>query len=69
MAINGTKLYVLGIDGDDINEYDLSTPYDISTGSFNQIALDVSGQESVPTSMLFGGAAGGGFIPRITSII
>ena len=35
---NGTKLFVLGFSGKDINEYDLSSAYDISTASFSQNA-------------------------------
>ncbi|MEX2405052.1 MAG: hypothetical protein WD579_00435, partial [Candidatus Paceibacterota bacterium] len=50
---DGTTLYVTGVDGDDINEYTLSTPYDISSASFTQIALDVSGQETSPSSLIF----------------
>lgn len=50
---DGTALYVMGISGKDINEYTLTTPYDISTGTFNQIALDVSSQENYPASMIF----------------
>jgi 6-phosphogluconolactonase (cycloisomerase 2 family) len=50
---DGTVLYVMGQDGDDINEYTLSTPYDISTASFDSIVLDVSGQEEFPASMIF----------------
>lgn len=46
-------MYVLGSVGDDINEYTLSTPYDISSGTFSQIALSVAGQESTPTDMIF----------------
>lgn len=33
---DGTKMYVTGGTGDDINEYDLSTPWDISTSVFLQ---------------------------------
>lgn len=33
---DGTKMFVLGIDGDDVNEYDLSTAWDISTASYSQ---------------------------------
>jgi DNA-binding beta-propeller fold protein YncE len=33
---DGTKLYVVGLSGDDINEYNLSTAWDISTASINQ---------------------------------
>jgi uncharacterized protein YkuJ len=50
---DGTVLYVMGTSGDDINAYTLSTPYDISTASFDSIALDVSGQETAPYAMLF----------------
>jgi hypothetical protein len=50
---DGTKLYVLGFTGDDINEYALSTPYDISTGTFTQIALSVGGQELEPRCMMY----------------
>lgn len=33
---NGTKLFVLGFSGKDVNEYALSSAYDISTASFSQ---------------------------------
>ena len=33
---DGTKMYVLGASGDDVNEYDLSTAWDISTASYLQ---------------------------------
>jgi uncharacterized repeat protein (TIGR02543 family) len=49
----GTRLYVMGTGGTDINQYNLGTPYDVSTGVFSTIALSVSGQEAAPTSMLF----------------
>jgi len=50
---DGSVLYVMGQTGDDINAYTLSTAYDISTATFDEIALSVSGQESDPTAMLF----------------
>ncbi|OEK06498.1 LamG-like jellyroll fold domain-containing protein [Roseivirga misakiensis] len=50
---DGTVLYVLGRAVADINEYSLSTPYDISTASFTQIALDVSSQDDTPQSIIF----------------
>ena len=54
MAFNhdGTKLYVIGSGGDAINEYDLSTPYDVSTGIFVDV-FSVSVQETEPTGMAF----------------
>ena len=51
---DGTVLYIMGSDNDDIREWHLSTPYDISTGSPNPTpVLDVSGQQTRPTGMLF----------------
>jgi len=50
---DGTKLYVLGASGDDIYEYALTTAYDISTGTYTQIALSVSDQEDIPTAMMY----------------
>jgi 6-phosphogluconolactonase (cycloisomerase 2 family) len=49
---DGTKMYVVGITGDDINEYDLSTAYDVSTASYNQ-NFSVSGQETNPRGVEF----------------
>ena len=45
MKPDGTKLYLGGTAGDDINEYSLSTAYDVSTASFNT-SFSVSGQEA-----------------------
>ena len=49
---DGTKLYVVGNTNDRVYEYNLSTPYDISTGVYNDY-LDVSSQESTPTGLTF----------------
>src|SRR3989344_3015931 len=50
---DGTKFYIMGASGDDINEYALATPYDISTASFTQIALSVATQDTAPASMIY----------------
>jgi len=49
---DGTKMYVVGRNGDDVNEYDLSTPWDISTASFIQL-FSVASQETNPTGLFF----------------
>lgn len=49
---DGTKMYVVGTTGDDINEYDLSTAYDVSTATFNQ-NFSVSAQETNPRGVEF----------------
>ena len=49
---DGTELYVLGVLSDDIGKWVLSTPYDVSTGSFVD-TLDVSAQDSNPQGLTF----------------
>jgi DNA-binding beta-propeller fold protein YncE len=49
---DGTKMYVTGTTGDDVNEYDLSTAWDVSTASYNQ-NFSVAGQESAPRGICF----------------
>ena len=47
---DGTKMYVIGLGGVDINEYDLSTAWDVSTASFLQ-NFSVSAQDTAPTGV------------------
>jgi len=49
---DGTKMYVCGSSGDDVNEYNLSTAWDISTASFLQL-FSVSAQELTPSGVFF----------------
>ena len=49
---DGTKMYITGSTGDDVNEYDLSTPWDISTASYVQ-NFSVATQETSPQSLFF----------------
>jgi DNA-binding beta-propeller fold protein YncE len=49
---DGTKMYVIGQDGDEVNEYDLSTAWDISTATFLQL-FSVAAQEVVPQGLFF----------------
>lgn len=49
---DGTKMYVLGQSGDEVNEYDLSTAWDVSTASYSQ-NFSVSGQDTGPTGLFF----------------
>ena len=50
---DGTKMFVVGDDGNDISEYTLSTPFDVSTATFANVIFSVSMQETVPTGMAF----------------
>jgi DNA-binding beta-propeller fold protein YncE len=45
-------MYVIGNVGDDVNEYDLSTAWDISTASYLQ-NFSIAAQETGPTGVFF----------------
>ena len=49
---DGTKVYICGFTGDEINEYDLSTAYDISTATFNQL-FSIVAQEGSSRQVFF----------------
>ncbi len=49
---DGTKMYVTGQSGDDVNEYTLSSAWNVSTASFVQL-FSVAGQETAPTGVFF----------------
>jgi len=49
---DGTRLYIVGSNGDDVNEYTLSTAWDVSTASYVQ-NFSVSAQESQPHGIFF----------------
>ena len=49
---DGTKMFVVGNTGDDVNEYTLSTPFDVSTASFVD-AFSVASQETSPRGVAF----------------
>jgi DNA-binding beta-propeller fold protein YncE len=49
---DGTKMYIVGSIGDDVNEYSLSIAFDISTAFFVD-SFSVAAQETAPTGMAF----------------
>ena len=49
---DGTKMYIIGGTGDDVNEYDLSTAWDVSTATYVR-AKSIFAQETAPTSVFF----------------
>jgi len=49
---DGTKMFICGSDGDDVNEYTLSTGFDVSTASFVD-AFSISSQENNPSALAF----------------
>jgi len=51
-STDGTKMFVVGFDGDAVNEYTLTTAFDVSTASFVDF-FSVVAQETGPTGVAF----------------
>jgi DNA-binding beta-propeller fold protein YncE len=49
---DGTKMFIVGSTGDDVNEYALSTGFDVSTASFTD-SFAVLAQDTVPQGLAF----------------
>jgi sugar lactone lactonase YvrE len=49
---DGTKMYVAGSSGDDVNEYTLSIPWNVTTASFVQI-FSLAAQDTSPEDVVF----------------
>lgn len=49
---DGTKLYICGSSGDEVNEYILSTAWDVTTATANAV-FSVASQESIPNDVFF----------------
>jgi DNA-binding beta-propeller fold protein YncE len=52
MHPSGTKFYTVDFSADVVQEYNLTTAFDISTGSYSQ-QFSVSSQETVPVALSF----------------
>jgi sugar lactone lactonase YvrE len=50
---DGTKMYIIGTTGDDVNQYSLSTAWDVSTASFNNIVFSVQSETTSPQGLFF----------------
>jgi len=50
---DGTSVYVIGRSFDSVFQYDLTTAWDISTGSYASKSMSVSSQEAAPRGLYF----------------
>jgi hypothetical protein len=50
---DGTKMYMVGYRNDSVHQYNLSTAFDLSTASYDNISFDMSGQSSIQTGIAF----------------
>lgn len=49
---DGIKMYVMGITGDDVNEYTLSTAWDVATAVYTRL-FSIATQETAPSGLFF----------------
>ena len=50
---DGGKLYVCSYNPDEVFQYTLSTPWDVSTATYDSVSLSVTSQESLPRDLFF----------------
>lgn len=48
---DGTKMYMAGYSSEDIYQYTMSTPFDVSTMSYDGVSLPISAQDSSPAGL------------------
>jgi sugar lactone lactonase YvrE len=53
LSLDGTKMFVLGFTGDDINLYNLSTAFDLSTAVSTSTAFSIGSQDNTPWAFDF----------------
>jgi sugar lactone lactonase YvrE len=53
ISTDGTKMFIIGNATDTVYEYNLSTPYDMSSASYNSVSLSVTSQASSPKGITF----------------
>jgi sugar lactone lactonase YvrE len=50
---NGTKMFIVGTQTDSVYQYSLSTAWNVSTASYDNVSFSVSSQDIDPTSIAF----------------
>ena len=50
---DGSKMYMVGVSSDSVHQYSLSTPFDLSTASYDSVSFSVTGQDTSPFDIVF----------------
>jgi len=50
---DGSKMYILGFSNDTVYQYTLSTPFDLSTASYESVSFSVAAQDTSPAGIAF----------------
>ena len=53
MNPDGTKMWIIEYNSDEVHEYDLTTGFDLSTASYNNVQFSVATEESIPLGLYF----------------
>jgi hypothetical protein len=53
ISLDGTKLFLVGASNTSVFQYNLSTPFDLSSTSYSGVSLNVSSQDSSPMDVSF----------------
>ena len=65
---DGTKLYYVGGQNDNVYQYSLSTAFDLSTASYDSISFSISGQDTNPRGIVFNPTGTKMYMIGITSL-
>jgi hypothetical protein len=49
----GTRMFLVGTGGDEVNPYTLGTPWDVTTAVFDGVPFSVAAQDTAPTGIFF----------------
>ena len=52
-SADGTKMFVIGKANDSVFQYNLSTAFDLTTASYNNVSFSVASQEATPLAITF----------------
>jgi hypothetical protein len=50
---NGTKMFIVGLGGDNVYQYSFTTAYDLTTASYDSVVLDISSEDTNPRAIAF----------------
>ena len=64
---SGSKMFIVETDNDSVFQYTLSTPYDLSTASYNSVNFSVASQDTLPYGITFSGDGAKMYITGDTS--
>ena len=64
---DGTKMFVIGQTSDAVSQYSLSTPYIVSSASYDSVQFSVNSQEATPRDVVFSSDGSKMYIVGVTN--